>query len=39
VGVLFNDTGVPMFGMIALLATAALVSFVAIRPPSTAAAS
>lgn len=39
VGVLFNDTGVPMFGMIALLATAALVSFVAIRPPSTAVAS
>lgn len=38
VGVLFNDTGVPMFGMIALLATAALVSFVAIRPPSTVAA-
>jgi DHA1 family bicyclomycin/chloramphenicol resistance-like MFS transporter len=37
VGVLFNDTGVPMFGLIALLALGALISFVMIRPPPTLA--
>ena len=38
VGWLFNGTGVPMFGMIAILTLCSLVSFVAIRPPPKPAA-
>jgi len=34
VGVLFNGTGIPMFALIALLTTGALVSFLAIRAPA-----
>ena len=34
VGLLFNGTGLPMFALIALLTTGALVSFLAIRAPA-----